>query len=836
MRLFTRPILVHFAVVFFCLSYALLSVSQCRADDPADVIDTFVSANCIDCHNSSDVEAGLDLEDATFSLESLADDAAQADLLEKILRRVNSRQMPPPEHDDRPDESDYAGAVEAMAEILGENFAEHPRYGKLPAIRRLTRTEYQNAVRDLVGVRVDAATLLPKDESSHGFDNITVADLSPTLINRYLSAAEKISQSAVGASGAIVGTNIRVAADRTQETHVEGLPFGTRGGVTFEHQFPQAGEYEISIKLTRDRDEKVEGLNSKHDLDLLIDQRRVHRFTVTPPKKSGKGPNNYKDFGKVDSHLIHRVDVEAGPHQVGATFPRTSLDLRETKRKPFDASFNRHRHPRRSPAVFQVSVVGPFSPLGPGDTPSRRLIFGTDYNPGEVRQLSAEEQEDAARKMVARLARRAYRRPVNDDDVSPLMNFYRQGAEEASETEKDDVNQFEAGMERSVTALLVNPNFLLKIEAASNSQGDRDAADGKTVYRISDLELATRLSFFLWSSLPDETLLALAEAEELSDPKTLAQQVDRMLSDTRSESLAANFADQWLQLRNLAGITPNLRTYPDFDDNLRTAFRQETLRLFSTVKEDNLGVLTLIQPGFTFLNQRLATHYEMNNVLGSHFRKIDLPEDSQRGGILRHGSVLMVTSYATRTSPTIRGNWILENILGTPPPPPPPNVPNLKDKVDLEAATVRQRLAQHREDPACAGCHNLMDPVGFSLENFDVVGRWRDHEGSLKVDASGRLPDGFSVERPENLEEGILKRPELFVATLTEKMMTFALGRGIEPFDGPAIRKIVAQSRGENKSDSGVKEDGTQTTERYRFKDIVTGIVLSQPFQMRSQQ
>jgi len=367
----SRHIQVVFAVAGTWLLCFHFAPNEGRCENPHDVIQTFLSANCIDCHNSSDVEAGLDLEDAVFSAEKLADDPSQADLLEKLLRRINARQMPPPEHGDRPNELAYVEAASAMSEMLDDNFIANPRTGELPAIRRLTRTEYQNAIRDLVGVQVDASTLLPKDESSHGFDNITVADLSPTLINRYLSAAEKISQSAIGASGEIVGTNIRVAADRTQETHVEGLPFGTRGGVTFEHQFPQAGEYEITVKLTRDRDEKVEGLNSEHDLDILIDQRRVHRFTVIPPKKPAKGDGHYQDFGKVDSHLIHRVHVDAGPHQVGATFPKANLSLRETKRKPFDASFNRHRHPRRSPAVFQVSIVGPFSSDGPGDTPSR---------------------------------------------------------------------------------------------------------------------------------------------------------------------------------------------------------------------------------------------------------------------------------------------------------------------------------------------------------------------------------------------------------------------------------------------------------------------------------
>lgn len=818
-------------------SVLLLPINQSRANDQpyqpannpdrlAKTINDFVSANCIDCHNGIDLEAGLDLDDSRFSLEQLAADSARTAQLESLLRKINARQMPPPEASDHPTEQQYAAASSAMVELLETHAKKHPQWGRLPSIRRLTRTEYQNAIRDLVGVNIDAATLLPKDESSQGFDNITVAQLSPTLINRHLGAAEKISQSGIGASGEIVGTNIRVAADRTQETHVPGLPFGTRGGVTFEHQFPQSGEYEISVKLTRDRDEKVEGLNRKHDLDLLIDRRRVHRFKIIPPTKP-KSPDqgHYQDFGKVDAHLTHRIHVEAGPHQVGATFPKTNLGLRETKRKPFDASFNRHRHPRRSPAVFQVSVVGPFSPTGPGDTPSRRLIFGADYQPEEVQQMSAADKESAARKMLARLARRAYRRPIKNDDLQPLVDFYRQGFENA--TRRNLANTFESGIEMAVTALLVNPNFLLKIESPVSTQSTAGPAN----HRISDLELATRLSFFLWSSLPDETLLALAEKNQLSDPETLTQQVARMLHDDRSKSLATNFADQWLQLRNLATITPNLRLYPDFDDNLRTAFRQETLLLFDYIKTENLSVLKLIDPGFTFLNQRLAVHYEMNNVLGSHFRKVSLSSNDQRGGILRHGSVLMVTSYATRTSPTIRGNWILENVIGTPPPPPPPNVPNLKEKTALIATTVRQRLAQHRRDPACAGCHNLMDPVGFSLENYDVVGRWRDYDGSIKVDASGRLPDGHLVERPQDLEKGILKRPELFVATLTEKLMTFALGRGIEPFDGPAIRKIVADSK---HSSSSPNHRETQK-EEYRFNAIVTGVILSQPFQSRGQ-
>ena len=466
----------------------------------------------------------------------------------------------------------------------------------------------------------------------------------------------------------------------------------------------------------------------------------------------------------------------------------------EEKRQPFDANFNRHRHPRKTPAIFQVSIVGPFEPGEAGLTHSRRLIFG-DLDPQK------NTSRDDAKKIIKRLAKRAFRRPVSDSDLETPMRFFDAAMEE---------DGFESGIESALASLLVNPNFLFKIET------DRETESA--TFPISDVELASRLSFFLWSSIPDEELLNLAIENRLSEPAVLTEQVNRMLADERSDSLVENFASQWLYLRNLESITPNLRTFPDFDDNLRQAFRLETEHFFKDVMRSDRSVLDLVRSDHTFLNERLATHYDIPEVIGSEFRKVKLPNESRRGGILRHGSILMVTSYATRTSPTIRGNWILENIWGTPAPPPPPNVPNLKENTTLDVSSLRERLAKHRADPTCASCHDRMDPIGFSLENYDAVGRWREFEGVLDIDSAGMFPDGSKIDSIDDLEDAIMKRPKMFVRTLTEKLMTFALGRSIEPFDGPAIRSI---------EQSAAKDD-------YRFSSIVKGIVLSAPFRLRS--
>ena len=668
-------------------------------------------------------------------------------------------------------------------------------------LRRLNRTEYQNAIRDLLGLQIDASKLLPKDESSQGFDNITVGELSPLLLNRYISAAQKISRLAVGSPGPPAGDTFRPAADLTQEDHVPGLPLGTRGGLLVSYNFPRDGEYEFQIHLTRDRNEEVEGLRGTHRLEILFDRQQMASFEVKPPK-------NRKDHTKVDANLKTRIKVAAGPKQVGITFVKKPSGLLESKRQPYVSRYNHHRHPRQSPAIFQVSITGPLDDKArePKDgseanrTPSRERIFTVRPDTSD-----SESVQNAARKILGRLTRFAYRRPVTDADLKRPMDFFHAG---------NEAGGFEAGIENALSSILVSPQFLFRKEKTP------DGVESGAAYQLSDLELASRLSFFLWSSIPDDELLSVAERGKLSDPKALEQQTRRMLADPRSRSLVNNFANQWLYLRNLNSITPNHRLFPDFDDNLRQAFRSETELFFESILREDRNVMDLLKADYTFLNERLAKHYQIPNVYGSRFRKVTLNPDDHRGGLLRHGSILTVTSYATRTSPVIRGNWVLKNILGTPAAPPPDDVPALEDNDVDQSLPVRERLSAHRANPACASCHDLMDPVGFALENYDAIGRWRTHQEGRPLDVSGGLPDGQEFVGIDGLERGLQKRPELFVATLTEKLMTFALGRGVEPYDGPAVRKIVA--------DSGVDDN--------RMSSIIVGIVSSVPFKMRTAQ
>ena len=751
---------------------------------PAD-LRTFVESHCLDCHAGSDPSGDLDLEPA------LADRiGSHADVWERVVRKLNARQMPPPDMP-RPDESEYTAILNTVTGTLDRHAGEHPQPGRTDTFRRLTRFEYRNAIRDLLAVDIDVTRLLPRDESSHGFDNITVVELTPTLLNRYVNAAQKISRLAVGVAGpAPGGDTIRIRPDITQESHVPGLPLGTRGGAVIPYTFPVDGEYQIEVRLARDRNEEVEGLHGTHELDILVDRDQVARFTIKPP------PRGNRDYSKVDAHLKTRVRMTAGRHELGVTFPARSASLMETMRQPYESHFNYHRHPRINPAVYQVSITGPYESTGPGETPSRRRIFiCTPAGP--------DDEPACAEAILMNLARRAWRRPVQHEELSGLLAFFRQGRDEGG---------FETGIQRALEALLVSPQFLFRIE-----RDPPDAAAGE-VYTVNDIELASRLSFFLWSSIPDDELLELAEAGQLRQPDVLAAQVSRMLADPRSAALTTNFAGQWLYLRNLDSVHPDGRLFPDFDHNLREAMRRETELLFESVVRDDRSVLDLIDADATFLNQRLAKHYGIPHVYGSRFRKVSLDDDSPRGGLLRHASILAVTSYATRTSPVIRGNWILENLLGTPAPPPPANVPALEDNTVAADLPIRERLSQHRADPNCAGCHNLMDPVGFSLENFDAIGRWRDREGETPVDATGGLPDGSEFEGIDGLEQALLRRPELFAGTLTEKLLTYALGRGLDHHDAPAVRTIVREA---------AKND-------YRFSAIVQGIVRSTPFQMRT--
>lgn len=794
---------VRIAVCLFfsgCLTHSLLPANE--ALNPI-AIQQLIEGYCIDCHNSAESAADFNLEDFDTSVAKSVE-SWDTTTWEKIVKRLHARQMPPANHPARPAEHEYVVALQAFESILDQAAQQFPNPGRTDAVRRLNRTEYQNAIRDLLAINIDARDFLPADQPGHGFDNVTVGELSPVLLSRYITAAQRISRLAVGGQQrGPGGITIRLPADRTQEHHVEGLPFGTRGGTIFEHHFPLAGEYEIQLRLMRDRDENLEGLNERHDIDVLVDRHRVHRFTVSPPKNKGEGYQ--KDDTLIDANLKKRFSVSAGPHQVGVTFPRKSSSLSEINRQPFEANFNRHRHPRRSPAIYEVSIVGPFDPQGSGDTPSRRKIFVS-------MPKNDDDAEQCAREILGPLMRLAYRRPLATSDFEVPMEFFR---------DRFAADGFEPGIESAISAILVNPHFLFRAETQRDvGAGEIEAvAHSDVAFRIQDIELASRLSFFLWSSLPDDELLRLAEEDQLHRPAVLKSQVLRMLHDPRSESLVTNFAAQWLYLRNLDSFRPDMRLFPDFDDNLRHALRRETELLFESVLREDRSVLDLIRTETTFLNERLAKHYGIRHVTGSHFRPVKLTgEDTHRGGLLRQGSILAVTSYATRTSPTIRGNWILENILGTAAPPPPPNVPSLKEKTASLNIGIRERLAEHRKNPACASCHDLMDPVGFALENFDAVGRWRRFDQEIAIDSSGSLPDGTKISGIEDLEAGIMKRPELFVSTMTEKLLTFALGRGIEPYDGPAVRKIVRDSADAN----------------YTFSSLILGITSSVPFQMKA--
>ena len=753
---------------------------------------SLIDEYCLSCHDEDHKKGELSLEAVA------ADDVARhADVWEKVVRKLRARQMPPIGKE-RPDDRTYDAVITALETSLDKAAAAHPNPGRTSTIRRLTRTEYHNAVRDLLAVDIDVSSLLPADESSYGFDNVTVGDLSPTLLDRYVSAAEKISRLAVGRPGRSPGGDtIRMPPDLTQEDHIDGLPLGTRGGALVHYTFPVDGQYEFQIRLTRDRDEHVEGLSEPHDLELLLDRERIQLFTVKPLQRTAGAPaDSQASHDTLDQHLRIRVPVAAGPHAVGVAFLKKPTLLAETPRQPYQARFNSYRHPRLQPAVYSISIIGPYDPAPSADTPSRRRIFG-------AAAVNQRDEDASAKRILSALMRRAYRRPVTKEDLQGPLELYRHIRAEGGD--------FDGGIEMALSALLVSPQFLFRIEQHPAGIGPN------TPYRVSDLELASRLSFFLWSSIPDDELLDAAVAGTLHQSAVLERQVRRMLADRRSNALVNNFAEQWLHLRKLDSITPDRRLCPDFDDNLRQAFRRETELFFDSILREDRSVRELLRANYTFVNERLARHYGIPHVSGTRFRRITLDQNGWRGGLLRHGSILTVTSYATRTSPVRRGKWILDNLLGVPPPPPLPDVPALKDNTVDGRLSVRERIAEHRSNAACASCHNLMDPIGLSLEKFDAVGRRRAVEGDTPIDASGGLPDGSTFADVDGLESALLERPELFVGTFAEKLLTFALGRGIEHYDAPAVRKIVRDARAQD----------------FRVSSIVLGVVKSQPFQMR---
>ncbi len=770
--------------IFLLPLASLVVVAGALCESAADRRQAFVGGYCLTCHNATQRTAGLALDE--LSARPLFHGREE---WERVAGKLRSRQMPPVGLP-RPDEAAYAAFVANLESNLDEAAARNPDPGRTDTFRRLTRTEYTNAIRDLLALEIDLSTVLPRDESSSGFDNITVGDLSPALLEAYVGAADRIARLAVGRP--VLSPEVRsvkARPDLTQEWQLDGFPLGTRGGMRLRHTFPVDGEYEIVVRLARDRDEQIEGLRVAHRLDLLLDGARVRLFDVVPPRRVG-------GHDDVDQHLRARLAVRAGPREVMVTFLKQPWSVLETDREPYQAHFNVYRHPRVQPAVYEISITGPHSSTGPGTTPSRERIF-------VCRPASDQGAERCAREVLGRLMRRAYRREVTARDFEGPLEFFRQGLA---------ADGFETGIEMALSSILISPEFLFRVER------DPPGLGPATPYRITDAELASRLSFFLWSSIPDESLLDAAARGDLGRPETLEGHVRRMLADPRSSALLENFAAQWLHLRNLEGAERDMRLFPSFDDNLRHAMRRETeLFLESVIREDR-SVLDLLSADYTFLNERLAKHYGIPHVYGSWFRRVELGEGSRRGGLLRHASILTVTSYSTRTSPVIRGHWILENLLGAPPPPPPAEVPALEDQPITVGLGVRERLERHRADPACASCHALMDPVGFALDHYDAVGRWRDSDGGRPVDAAGNFPGSPEFEGVAGLEQALLERSEMFASNLAERLMTYALGRIVGPLDAPSVRKIVREAR----------EGG------YRFSALVLGIANSEPFQMRS--
>jgi mono/diheme cytochrome c family protein len=781
----TRKWLLAAVVAAFITAGQLLSVF---ADEHVDErLSMFLEDNCFACHGYGTQEGGLAIDG--LNPASVAEDPK---VWEAIVRKLAVRQMPPL-GEPRPDEATYDDIVSLVVTQLDNDAAAQPNPGRTESFRRLNRTEYQNAIRDLLALEVDVRELLPDDEASHGFDNITVANLSAVLLERYLSAAQKISRLAIGVRAEEAAErNYRIRPDVTQDTHIAEAPIGTRGGMAVRHNFPQDGEYEVQVWLMRDRNEELEGQPGSYQLEVNMDRERAGLITIERPRIGA-------DDKSVDADLKTRLQVSAGPQNIGVAFMVNQSSLLETVRQPLNVHYNYYRHPRIEPAVYQITVRGPFNGSQAQDTPSRRRIF-VCYPKLESDEVACAEQ------ILLTLMRRAYRREVSRADLELPMRFFYNGRRTGG---------FDAGIERALSAVLVNPQFLFRIE-----HDPKDISTG-IAYQVSALELATRLSFFLWSSIPDDELLELAITGRLREPETLKGQVGRMLADKRSNSLVTNFAGQWLYLRNLDSFIPDMRLFPDFDENLRQALRKETELFIESIVREDRSVLDIIAADYTYLNERLARHYEIPHVYGSRFRRVELDEQNHRGGLLRQGSFLCVTSYATRTSPVIRGKWVLENLLGSAPPPPPPDVPALKENTIVSASlSLRERLEQHRADPTCAKCHDMIDPIGFALENFDAIGRWREMENGIPISTAGGLPDGSVVEGVEGLEEALLRRPEQFVQTLTEKLMTFALGRGVEYYDAPAVRRVVQDAKAND----------------YRFSEIVLGIVKSVPFQMRTSQ
>jgi hypothetical protein len=783
-----RSIVGIIASVFVAsLTLSFSAFGQSQPATPAQqraLIDKY----CVSCHSERLKTGGLILE--KLDTNKVGD---RAELWEKVVLKLRGGMMPPPTLP-RPDKASLDGLATWAENELDRAYLSHSNPGRV-GLHRLNRAEYGNAVRDLLGLEVDPAELLPADDSNYGFDNIADAlTVSPVLLERYLSAAWKITSVAVGDPQITPTTQtFRVRADASQDQHIEGLPIGTRGGLLVKYNFPLDAEYLFKVRFWSNTVNTVRGLELPSQVEITLDGARVKLVNIGGSDDANLGNVNPTASAEELSKRVEvQIPVKAGPHAVAIAFLQKTTGPSVDMLQPFGREKLDPVNTAGIPEIDFLSVTGPINPTGPGDTPSRRQIF-------TCRPAGNADAVPCARKILTTLARKAYRRPVTDAETERLLNYFQRG--------RNNGGTFDSGVETALAFLLVNPQFLYRSEA-----DPPNVAPG-TAYRISDLELASRLSFFLWSSIPDEQLLSLASQGKLKDPAVLEQQVKRMLTDKRADSLTGNFLGQWLYLRNLKGTSPDPQIFPDFDDNLRQAFQRETELFVGSVMREDRSVVDLVNADYTFVNERLAKHYSIPNVYGNQFRKVTIPDPARRG-LMGQGSVLTVSSYPNRTSPVLRGKWILTNILGTPPPPPPPNVPPLKE---VASGTMRQRMETHRANPACAACHKVMDPIGFSLENFDAIGQWRSADQGVPIDASGILADGSTINGASALLQLLAARPEQFVRTMTQMLMTYALGRGTEYYDMPIVRAIARDSSKQN----------------YRFSALVLGIVKSAPFQMK---
>jgi len=771
--------------------------------DPHSLLNQY----CIGCHNDRLKTGGL-------SLQGLPIDG-DAETWEKVIRKVRAGMMPPAgaKRPERAALDAFAGSIETTIDRAA---AATPNPGRAP-LHRMNRVEYENAIRDLLALEVDSSTLLPADDSSHGFDNIAdVLGVSPSLLERYVAAAAKISRLAVGERDAAPAqVTYSVKGDLSQNQTLDGMPLGTRGGTAITHNFPVDGEYSIRLALLKLSFGQVFGEGAEgEEIEVTLNGQRVKLFKLDevpmffmreskgshPAKPQPTDPIEERVKMTPDIRLEFRLKVKAGPQTLGVAFLNKSNVINEDLvRRPvsstYDVFIGMQYGYTTAPHLSRVVITGPYNPTGLGDTPSRRRVL-------VCRPASQADEAPCAKQIISTLVRRAYRRVPTDADVDPLIAFYQE--------ERNKAGNFEAGIEMALRRILADPEFIFRFEPPPAGVAPQ------TAYRVSDTELASRLSFFLWSSIPDEELLKLAIDGKLHQPAVLERQTRRMLADPKSRSLVTNFANQWLFLRELKNANPDVTIFPDFDDNLRQAFQRETELLFESVIREDRSVLDLLDSDYTFVNERLARHYGIPNIYGPDFRRVPVPNDARRG-LLGHGSLQLVTSNPNRTSPVMRGKWILENLIGTQAPLPPPDVPPLEEKPTATAKSVRERIEQHRASPACAGCHKIMDPIGLAMENFDAVGRWRTSDEGVAIDASGQLVDGTPLNGPSSLRKAMLDRQDVFVAAMTEKLLMYGVGRETKYYDMPAVRTVMRDA----------------AKNRYRLSDLILGVVKSAPFQMK---